>query len=108
MPKGVCIILPQIEQHTDKNYWGDDVGEFKPERFLSENFEKVHPYVYIPFSRGPRMCPGYRYATMAMKIFLSKFLLKYRVTTPLTMQDISDCQLAIATRTGFSIKVERR
>lgn len=44
-----------LKLHTDKRLWGEDADEFKPERFSEENFQKVHPYSYIPFMLGPRM-----------------------------------------------------
>lgn len=69
-------MLPMIEIHRNKNIWGDDALEFKPERFERENFEELHPYSYIPFSGGERMCPGNKYAMMTMKIFVSRFIMK--------------------------------
>lgn len=109
MPSGTHIILPILELHRDKSQWGEDADEFKPERFRSENFEKVHPYNYIPFSKGHRMCPGYRFAMMTMKIFLCKFLMKYRVTTELKYEDLNFImQLTTAIKQGFMIKIEKR
>lgn len=74
------IIFPTLEIHRNRYIWGADAMQFKPERFLDENFKKIHPYAYIPFSNGPRMCPGQRYALATLKIFLSRFIMKYRVS----------------------------
>lgn len=74
-------MIPTFEIHRDKSIWGEDALEFKPERFEPENFTKIPHYAYIPFSSGPRMCPGYKYAKITMKIFLSQFLLKYKVSS---------------------------
>lgn len=109
VPRGAIIGCLIREFHTDKNYWGEDASDFKPERFSEDNFKKVNPNAYMPFSRGPRMCPGHRYASLTTKVFLSKFLARYRVTTELKLEEL-EYQVALTTRLkqGFLLKVERR
>jgi cytochrome P450 len=83
--------------------------EFKPDRFRQENISRVHPYAYIPFAGGQRICPGMKYAQMSMKIFLSKFLMKYRVTTELKYEELNlEMRLTTMIRQGFMVKAERR
>jgi cytochrome P450 family 313 len=95
--------------HTNKAYWGDDAMDFKPDRFSPESISKVHPYAYIPFSGGQRICPGYKYANLTMKIFLSKFLMKYRVTTDLKYDElIFQNEFTTTFKQGFMVKVARR
>jgi cytochrome P450 len=98
-----------LEVHTDRNLWGEDALDFKPERFSKENLTKVHSYAYFPFVKGLRTCPGSKFAKMSMKIFISKFLLKYRVMTELKYQDL-DFEMQVATKIsqGYTMKVERR
>lgn len=33
IPAGVEVVLPTLLLHDDPEYWGEDVEEFKPERF---------------------------------------------------------------------------
>jgi cytochrome P450 len=95
--------------HTNKAFWGDDVMEFKPDRFREENISKVHTYAYSSFSAGQRICPGMKYANLAMKIFLSKFLMKYRVKTELKYEDLDlQVRITLTLKQGFMVKVERR
>lgn len=109
VPKGTYFVFFMREIHIDKKYWGDDAKEFKPERFSEENMENINQNAYFPFSKGPRICPGYRYAWISMKVFLSKFLMKYKVTTDLKLEEL-EYQFIITTqlKQGFSLKVERR
>jgi cytochrome P450 len=83
--------------------------DFKPERFNAENISKVHPYAYIPFSGGQRNCPGSKYANLVIKIFLSKFLMKYRVTTELRYEELQfHSEITTKLKQGYMVKVHRR
>lgn len=53
----MTALLPIIEMHRDPNVWKDPL-KFDPDRYLPENFSKLHPYAYIPFSAGLRNCVG--------------------------------------------------
>jgi cytochrome P450 family 313 len=89
LPTDTNVSIWVLELHTDKKIWGEDARDFKPERFFDENISKIHPYAYIPFSKGQRICIGYKYALMSTKIFLSRFLMKYRLTTKLKYDDLN-------------------
>jgi cytochrome P450 len=82
------VLIPVLEIHRDKKLWGDDAMKFIPERFNEDSFKKVHPYAYIPFSNGPRMCPGYKYALITLKIIISRFIMKYEVSTSIKYEDL--------------------
>lgn len=43
--------------HYNPRYWGEDVKEYRPERFL-EQYDKD---AFVPFSSGPRACIGRRF-----------------------------------------------
>lgn len=49
VPAGTHIVLGVMEMQRDKSIWGPKSNEFNPDTFLPENFEKIHPYAYIPF-----------------------------------------------------------
>lgn len=82
------VIFPTLEIHRNRFIWGTDAMKFEPERFTDEKFKKIHPYAFIPFSNGPRSCPGQRYALITLKIFLSRFIMKYRVSSETKYVDL--------------------
>ncbi|XP_049875570.1 probable cytochrome P450 313a4 [Pectinophora gossypiella] len=77
VPKGCSILTNIWAVHRNPTYWGEDVEQFRPERFLDTPFK--HPAQFMPFSFGPRNCPGYTYAMMSMKTFLAMTLREFRV-----------------------------
>lgn len=45
---------------------------FNPDQWLQSQFGK-NKYSYLPFGRGPRLCPGQAYANMILKLFAVEF-----------------------------------
>lgn len=68
----VILVSPYI-QHMDKEVWGPDAEEFRPERWLDVDglAQNVAQYSYMPFSRGPRDCIGSRFALLEAKTIMS-------------------------------------
>lgn len=56
--------------------WWDSPHEFRPERFEKQNF---HPYAFLAFSGGPRICLGKNFAMVMGKVILTEFLKKFEV-----------------------------
>lgn len=57
MPAGAGVIVFILYLHRHAKYWPNPM-KFDPDRFLSENLSKRHRCTFIPFSYGPRNCPG--------------------------------------------------
>lgn len=57
--------------HRDPQFWGPDACEFKPERFLPENSDKIIQNAFRPFEKGPRNCIGQELANVELKIALA-------------------------------------
>ncbi|KAL6236746.1 hypothetical protein BDW75DRAFT_249870 [Aspergillus navahoensis] len=57
-PMDVNISHPSL--HLDPSTWGPDATEFKPSRWLDESGDFITPEksTYLPWSGGPRICPG--------------------------------------------------
>lgn len=71
--QNVVVLLPQL--HRDKEAWGEDAEEFRPERF--EDPSKIPHDAYKPFGNGQRACIGMQFAlheaTLLMGMILQKF-----------------------------------
>ncbi|KAM5586465.1 cytochrome P450 72A397-like [Rosa sericea] len=75
LPAGVEVGLSTLLIHRDKELWGDDANEFKPERFL-EGVSKAtkSPFSFIPFGGGPRICIGQNFALTEAKLAIALIL----------------------------------
>lgn len=131
IPAGANFFLSVFKLHRNPKYWGEDAGEFKPERFEPERIKNVHPYAYVPFSGklvnclfnfiesnfyiyilfvcsgGARYCIGSKYAMLFMKTCLSNFLRNYEVDTSLKYEEIQfrvSVTLKILQETSISLK----
>ncbi|KAG9455260.1 hypothetical protein H6P81_008164 [Aristolochia fimbriata] len=77
-PAGVEVSLPTLFLHHDKELWGEDAGEFNPERFSGGISKAVkHPAAFLPFGGGPRICIGMNFGLTEAKLALSMILHKF-------------------------------
>ncbi|KAF2104350.1 cytochrome P450 [Rhizodiscina lignyota] len=74
----VFCLLQKIQR--DPAVFGEDADEFKPERMLDENFQKLPGSSWKPFGTGPRGCIGRPFAwqegVLALAMILQNFELR--------------------------------
>ncbi|VAH00039.1 unnamed protein product [Triticum turgidum subsp. durum] len=77
-PAGVVLMLPLLCVHHDKEVWGVDADEFRPERF-AEGISKasVDAPAFFPFGWGPRVCIGQNFALLEAKMGLAVILRRF-------------------------------
>lgn len=75
---GEKIGIPVYGLQNDPDYFPEP-EKFRPERFLPEEKEQRHPFVYLPFGAGPRNCIGLRAAQVSMKICMVHLMKEFRL-----------------------------
>ncbi|NP_001141098.2 Cytochrome P450 72A14 [Zea mays] len=77
-PAGVMLMLPLLCIHHDKDVWGPDASEFRPQRFAEgvSRASRDAP-AFFPFGWGPRTCIGQSFALLEAKMGLSMILQRF-------------------------------
>ena len=60
--KDVMVAVGWIEINFNEKYFGKDVFEYRPERWLNGEVKLDSSYIFTPFSMGPRGCIGQKFA----------------------------------------------
>lgn len=86
IPEGTDIIMGLSLSHTDESQF-KQADKFIPERWIKvksddpqcPHLKDHHPFAFIPFSFGPRMCVGRRLAELEMEIVLTRMIRDFKV-----------------------------
>ncbi|KAI5072743.1 hypothetical protein GOP47_0012849 [Adiantum capillus-veneris] len=75
LPQGMGIVIACPFIHMDKDMWGADADEFRPERFAEGVSQACkNPSAFMPFGSGPRICIGQQFALMEAKVTVALIL----------------------------------
>ncbi|XAR53661.1 hypothetical protein NMG60_11022298 [Bertholletia excelsa] len=78
VPKGTNVWIDVVAMHHDHSLWGDDVNEFRPERFSDDLYGGCkHKMGFLPFGFGGRMCVGRNLSMIEYKIVLTLILSRF-------------------------------
>lgn len=81
MPEGALLTIPIATIHRDKEVWGEDADEFRPERFENGVTRAAkHPNALLSFSSGPRSCIGQNFAMIEAKAVIAMILQRFSFT----------------------------
>ena len=101
--QNVVVLLPQL--HRDKNAWGEDAEEFRPERF--EDPKKVPHDAYKPFGNGQRACIGMQFALHEATLVLGMILQHFELVDHTNYQ-LKIKQTMTLKPDNFTMKVKLR
>ncbi|CAA3007321.1 cytochrome P450 CYP72A219-like [Olea europaea subsp. europaea] len=108
LPSGLQFLLPIILVHHDRQLWGEDVKEFKPERF-SQGITKAtnNQLSFFPFSWGPRTCIGNNFSLMEAKIALVMILRRFSFELSPSYTHAPSFVLTLQPQKGVHIKLRK-
>jgi len=72
------VLLCPYVLHHDAATWPDP-EQFDPERFAGDWSKDKHPYAFLPFGGGPRLCIGNQFALMEMHAILATLIHRFSV-----------------------------
>lgn len=85
VPKGTEIAMGSATHHIDDNQFHQAV-KFIPERWLKSNTDPQcphtkdsHPFAYLPFGFGARMCVGRRLAELEIEVLVTRIVRDYKI-----------------------------
>ncbi|GKV31143.1 hypothetical protein SLEP1_g39877 [Rubroshorea leprosula] len=78
IPDGTNMWIDVVAIHHDRDLWGEDVNEFRPERFTDDIYGGCkHKMGFLPFGFGGRMCVGRNLSAMEYKVVLTLILTRF-------------------------------
>ncbi|KAG8936860.1 hypothetical protein FRC02_010722 [Tulasnella sp. 418] len=82
--KGAKVFCPARLSQMSPAFWGPDVAQFKPTRFM-ERPQDATSAKMRPFGGGPTLCPGRHFASIEVKAFVAGALLRFDFEVPQEM-----------------------
>jgi cytochrome P450 len=106
-PKGAQLVLSPWHLHRHVRLWDNPDG-FDPNRWQTENGKTCQREAYIPFSAGPRVCPGAGFAMIEGPLILSRLLRDYRVSAVAGATPVPVAHLTVRSAEGITLRLTRR
>ena len=81
LKEGSTLYMPSGVFHTDANFWGPDVADFRPERWLKDDpdYRPINPLAMRPFGGGQSLCPGRHFVTTEILAAAVMMVLRYDI-----------------------------
>ncbi len=71
------LLSPYVLHHDPENWPNPE--RFDPDRFAPEQVKTRHPYAFLPFGGGPRLCIGNQFALMELQALLATLLHRFDI-----------------------------
>ena len=103
--KGSQIVISPWHLHRHERIW-DNPDAFDPDRWSSEAGRAQSRDGYLPFSAGPRVCPGAGFAMAEGPLFLALLLRRFRITAAPGEAPVPVAYLTVRSKSGICLRFE--
>jgi cytochrome P450 len=107
VPRGSQMVISPWHLHRHDRLWDNPDG-FDPARWQTENGRACQRDAFIPFSTGPRVCPGAGFAMIEGPLLLSLLLRSFRVSPVAGRVPVPVAHLTVRARDGIWLQLESR
>ncbi len=105
--RGAQIVLSPWHLHRHERIW-DRPDEFDPSRWQTEENRACARDAYMPFSAGPRVCPGAGFAMVEGVLLLAMLAREYRFERVEGRDPVPVAHLTVRARDGIWLRVTPR
>lgn len=103
---GAQVVISPWHLHRHERLWENPDG-FDPDRWAGEGREAAREG-YLPFSRGPRVCPGAGFAMLEGTLLLAHLLRAFRFEPLPDKVPVPIAHLTVRAKDGIWLRVTRR
>lgn len=107
IPKDM-VVVPFIYGVHHRADLYPDPEKFRPARMLPDRKKERHPFAYIPFGGGPRLCIGMNFAIIEMQLALAFILRRYDFTVLEPERVRAQPYLTLRPRGSVRVRVRKR
>jgi cytochrome P450 len=107
VPRGAQIVLSPWHLHRHQRLWDNPDG-FDPGRWATPEGQISARDAYLPFSAGPRICPGAGFAMIEGPLVLSMILRRFRITAVEGQVPQPQAHLTVRSANGIWLRCVRR
>ena len=105
--KGDFIVIGIMPLHRHEDIW-ENPEAFDPSRFAADQVRARHRFSFIPFSGGPRVCIGLRFAMMEAIIILANLIRKFKFSPDNEVPIKLISRVTLRPKGGMPMKIEKR
>lgn len=103
VPQGALCLLGVRQIHTHASFW-QAPHEFRPQRFAEP---AGHPYAFIPFGAGSRLCVGVRAAMVEATLVVAMLTARYRFEVEASFEPAIEAMITAHPKAGLPVTVRR-